>query len=212
MCEAISSPRPSGQHRREALSSIILAVISCEAFINELPELAKPWQESPKSPGWLKGLAAILGEAEESHASIESKYHLAKFVFTGQPFDKGATPFQDFALLIDIRNIMVHAKPLEASLEKNDQGEFFWSKPPLMRRLQAARIVGVDENLKQAANSNNADKLIADMVSQISSQDVALWACRAASAMVNSIIDSVPGDFDFRAVLELAYRKEFQIA
>jgi hypothetical protein len=41
----------------------------------------------------------MLGEAEKSRTSIESKYHLAKFVLSGQPFDKGANPFQTFCII-----------------------------------------------------------------------------------------------------------------
>lgn len=207
MCQAISAPVNSVQHRREALASIVLAAISCESFINELAQLAVP---GPKAPGWLTTLRSILEEAEESHASIESKYLLTKFILTGQPFDKGALPFQDFALLIDVRNMLVHAKPVEANLERNDKDEYIWTKPPLMRRLQSARILGVDDSLKEAARRNNAEKLIADMFAQVSSQPVALWACRAASAIVNDILSSIPNDSPLLVVAELGYRRDFQ--
>ena len=63
----------------------------------------------------------MLGEAEKSRTSIESKYHLEEFVLSGEPFDKGANPFQTFALLIDARNLIVHAKPLEAVIRKNER-------------------------------------------------------------------------------------------
>jgi hypothetical protein len=175
-----------------------------------LGELART-PSNADAPGWIKALGDILGEAEKSHASIELKYQLAKFTLTGQPFDKGALPFQDFALLIEIRNILVHQKPLEASLEKNDSGEFVWTKPPSMRRLHAARIIGVDDSLKDAATRNNADKLIADMVAQISSQAVAQWACRAAAGMVNALLDSVPEGSKLALLMHFAYRREFQL-
>ncbi len=208
-CQAIP-PAPMGQHEREALSSIVLAVISCESFINELPEIAKQWSSDARRPGWLKAVTQMLEQAEQSRASIESKYQLAKFIFTAEPFDKGAMPFQDFALLIEVRNILIHAKPLEVSLERDDNGEFVWKTPLLMRRLQAARIVGVAENLKDAVKRNNADKLIADMLSQISSKAVALWACRTASATVNAVLNSVPSDSSLARYLEHVYRKDFQ--
>jgi len=42
----------------------------------------------------------MLGEAEKSRTSIESKYHLEEFVLSGEPFDKGANPFQTFATFV----------------------------------------------------------------------------------------------------------------
>jgi hypothetical protein len=208
MCQGISTPSGHAQHNREALASIVLAAISSESFINELAEAAVL---APEPPAHLKALGTMLAEAEKSRVSVESKYHLAKFVLTGEPFDKGASPYQEFALLIDLRNRLLHSKPLEAKLVRNDEGEFVWTEPPLMRRLQSARIVHVDNTLKEAAKRNNADVLIADMLHQVSSQGVALWACRAVSAIVNNLLDSLPTGSQCAALAEIAYRRSFQI-
>lgn len=125
------------QVRRDALVTIVLATISTEAFINEFHHLAKD-QSGPAAPGWINALGDVLGEAEESRASIESKYQLARFILTGQPFDRGASPFQDFALLISVRNLIVHAKPQEATVQKDAHGKLTWVEPRIMHRLESA--------------------------------------------------------------------------
>ena len=55
--------------------------------------------------------AQIMGDAEEDHASIDFKLRLAHWIVTGRPMDKGSKPYQDFALLMRLRNDLVHTKP-----------------------------------------------------------------------------------------------------
>jgi len=92
--------------------------MSAEAFINEIPQLAAEAAGDSTEPGWVKAMGEIVGAAEESHAPIESKYHLASLVLTGHVFDKGVQPFQDFKILVDLRNLVVHTKPGEAIRQK----------------------------------------------------------------------------------------------
>jgi hypothetical protein len=106
----------------------LLAVISAETLVNELPQFAENWiqamaarKEKQEAPGWLKALAEILIEAEESKASLKSKYQLTKFILSGEPFDTGAQIFQNFALLVDLRNTIVHAKSKDAVMRKDEK-------------------------------------------------------------------------------------------
>jgi hypothetical protein len=210
MCRAISAPQDSPVHQREALASILLAFFSTEAFINELGQLAEfVARDRADLPGWIATLASILEEAENSRSPIESKYVLAHFILTGRPFDRAAQPFQDFALLTDVRNVLVHRKPLDARLEKDESGVYKWSEPKLMRQLQSAKIIQATDSLRKAAERNKADTLIADAVGQVSTQAVAAWACRTAAAIVNAIIDGIPSG-SFRALVETMYRMYFR--
>jgi hypothetical protein len=197
------------QARRSSLISIILATISTEAFINELHHLAHN-QSDASAAGWVNALSEILNEAEKSRASIESKYQLAKFILTGQPFDRGSSPFQQFSLLVDLRNLIVHVRPQQALL-KNDNGRYVWVSPPIMTRLQAAGIISVDDYIKQAASQNNAEGVIADVLAQVSTEAVAGWACITAATIVNAILDALPQSL-FKVGADIAYRKDFSAA
>jgi hypothetical protein len=195
----------------EALSSILLAVISCEGFINELAALARHIIIVDKGPAWLKALGEMLDQAEDSRASTESKFQLVKFILTGEPFDKGAKPFQDFATLIEIRNALVHAKPSAATLERDGKGNILWTRPKLLQRLQSSNVIRVEEEFKALLEErSDIEILTTNTTAQLTSKTVAVWACRTVSATVNAILDSVPSDSSFASTLETDYRKRFQ--
>jgi len=202
-----SAASPPIQARRDALVAIVLATISTEAFINELHHGAET-QSGPTAPGWINALGDVLDEAETSRASIESKYQLARIILTGQPFERGASPFQDFALLISVRNLIVHARPQEAKIQKAADGKLVWVEPKIMCRLQASKIIGVSESLTSAASTLGADTIVSDLLAEISAHSVAKWACRAAAGVVNGLLDAIHQS-QFRAFMEVAYRKDF---
>lgn len=199
-------PRYSIEGRRETLASILYAVISAEAFINELHHLTRGWNK-PDAFGWVKALVDLLEEAEKSRASLESKYQLAMFILSGEPFDRGAAPFQEFALLIAVRNLIVHAKPLVATLSKNASGKYIWTEPKIMVRLQSAGVVPVPDDLTDLADHTSAQALSADVLGHISTEVTALWACTAAAGIVNGVLEAIPDPFG--ATMKFLYR-EFQ--
>ena len=53
------------------------------------------------------------------------------------------------------------------------------------------------------------ESVITDLVTQISTQATAKWACRAASEIVNAVLDALPDEPS--PVTELLYRKSFMI-
>ena len=128
------------QARRGCLASVIFSAMSTEAFINELQQLAVDAACDSAEPGWVKVLGEVLEEAEDARVSIEFKYHIAKLVLSGQAFDKGSQPFQDFALLVSLRNHVVHAKPEEAVRRKEAHGAVNW-ETKIMSRLQSRGVV-----------------------------------------------------------------------
>lgn len=207
-CQELSAAGlTSAQIQRRSLAAILFSTISTEAFINELHHQSCFWAGEVNPPGWTKALCEVLGEAEKARASIESKYHLAKYILSGEPFDRGAAPFQTFALLIDIRNLIVHAKPLEAIVRKNEHGKYVWSEPKVMVRLQEMNVVNTQD--LQIAIAHNPDRIVADLVVQISTQATAKWACKAASGIVSAMLDAVP--VDFARITDVLYRDSFII-
>ena len=98
----------------DALLSIVMAAASTEAFVNEFSEYAPLVCGELLSEAILAPLAAcadVLREMEESRAPVTSKYLIASLALVGRSFDKGAAPFQDFKLLIDLRNAVMHVRP-----------------------------------------------------------------------------------------------------
>jgi hypothetical protein len=102
----------------DANVAIILAAASTEAFINELAELvaiymASPLRKSPPMPPQLPGFAEAMNEIEGSHGSVKLKYLIASQTLRGEMFDKGAPPYQDFDILVKLRNDHMHLKPID---------------------------------------------------------------------------------------------------
>ena len=100
-------PRKGGQ--RSALVSIIFSVIALESFINEMAEQAQ--NMSPTQPAEVGTFAQIMGDADEDHASLDFRVRLAHWIMTGRMMDRGSQPYQDFTLLIWLRNDLVHTRP-----------------------------------------------------------------------------------------------------
>ena len=100
-----------------ALSAILLSAAASEAFINELAEFAS--QNRTPEVNWDGDVeyAALLGDvmavAENSHVDLFGKFQLAHRIMADAPVDSGRAPFQDFALLIRVRNFLLHLKEPE---------------------------------------------------------------------------------------------------
>jgi hypothetical protein len=115
--QGITTPLRQGG-RSEALVSIVFAAASLEAFLSEAVYLAEsaeqkgPVQKAPV-PRFVSTFARVMEDAEESKASIESKFHLAHLVLTGNAYDMSTAPYQDFSLLVAARNALVHFKSRE---------------------------------------------------------------------------------------------------
>ncbi len=194
--------------RREALASILFATISTETFINELHHSAEEWTDHPLASDRIRALAELLQEAEKTHSSIEAKYQLAKFILSGEVFERGSAPFQEFALLNDVRNVIVHQKPLVAILRRNGEGRFGWAEPKIMVRLEGAGVVEVSGSLAELASHTTDEAIGVDLVGQISTFAVASWACKAASGIVNGILDAFPEEFGGTAHF---YKEDFKL-
>jgi hypothetical protein len=61
-------------------------------------------------------LGQILTEVEAANAQVSLKYTLTHFALTGKPVNRGMSPFQDFALLVRVRNALV---PVHAACYAN---------------------------------------------------------------------------------------------
>jgi hypothetical protein len=123
---------------------------------------------------------------------------LALGTLGGHVYDKGAQPFQDFKLLIDLRNAIVHNKPRDTFLFTPD-GEFMRVEPPpIVKRLEGKNILAEFEG-------PNCESWI-DL---ISTQAVARWACNTSVEMVKSVMHAVPEGF-FRRRLNFLYSECFQ--
>jgi hypothetical protein len=167
----------------EPLISIVFAAAAGEAFVNEIGELASHpiVPDLGPEPDQVRSLAGLLSEVEDVRASTNLKYLLTKLALTGKTFDKGANPYQDFAILMDLRNSLMHLK--FDRIESIRINEVCVHAPRVVSKLLSRNV------LAQFEDDNNA---IASWVLRVSTPAVARWACNATARIVKDIVESIP--------------------
>ncbi len=170
----------------DPLVAVVFAVLALETFITELGELADMarFADTPS----VALLATLLAELERSHVQIKVKYQLAATVF-GKPFDKGKQPFQDFDVLVDVRNQLIHLKPRDGFLI----GGGFVPYEDVVKRLRGKKLLA-----EKDGNEWNGPWTL-----KISTRATARWACQTCIAMARSLLEVLPACGYFEAVNRL---------
>jgi len=151
----------------DSVVAVLLAATSTEAFINELGTRlslsCRP--DTPTLEVW-GSLGACLEKLESQRATLKAKYLIASKLLPGGAFKKGAAPFQDFSLLIDVRNHFAHPKvqqELPAFIHDFSQRGFLYNRPR--------------DNPK-----------LAGWLFQLETPHIATWACRAARGIIWGVV------------------------
>ncbi len=174
--EIKTDPRIGGQG--SALISVVFSVIALESFLNEITEHARQLSEhQPAIEGHpeIVLFAQIMGDAEEAHARLESKFTLANWILSGRSINRGSQPYQDFALLMRLRNDLVHTKTnklFDYGTMTNEEAH-----RELMNRFRNKNI------LADATATGSWTHLI-------QTKAVAEWSCRTAASVVVDLCSS----------------------
>jgi hypothetical protein len=174
--------------QRPALISVVFSVIALESFMNEMTDYAQdmtdyqPFVEGPEAVLF----AQVMGDAEESHARLESKFTLAKWILSGRNVDRGGQTYQDFALLTRLRNDLVHTKPNKPFIHGVTTNEE--AHGALLKRFKDKHIL---------ANDN----VTGSWTYLVQTKAVAEWSCRTAAHVVNDLCSAVPQN-NFKTVLD----------
>lgn len=170
----------SDAYARDATVAVLLAAASTEAFINEFTECILLYQKSKNCQDLvtpeLGNCAAILKEVERDRGSINQKYLWASHLLSGKPFDKGSNPYQDFKMLIDLRNGLMHLKP-DDELKYDGHG---------------AIIITPSQNVQTLQQRKFARKGNAAGFNLIQTDKIAAWACDTARNIILAILKMVP--------------------
>lgn len=168
-------------HRQnEALVSIVFAALALEAFINEIPELAKCEKQAGSTEAFLDKLIDAIDESPSNKKTTQDKFMQASKALDS-PFDKGHKLYQNFADLFKLRDCLVHLKPQDR-IEEGEDGEIKYFGRELTQRFRSKGIFLEDTSVES-------------ITLKLSTAKAALWACNTASAMVNSILDKLPSSF-----------------
>lgn len=176
---ALKAAERSKIDRRESISAIILSAISFEAFINELEDTLSRYV-SDKDPISLKTLKYFLRDLEDGKASIKLKVHSIFYILTQSIPKKGELPYQDFSLLIDLRNYFVHSKPETFiwDVDKTDKG---YDHHKLLKKLASRKVIKLPKSGQRQSSSQ-----------YILCHEVADWACVTVEKMIKEIVAVIP--------------------
>ena len=191
--------------RDENLIAIVFSVLAVEGFLNDLSTLDGSRDEQPSivdCDDRLKSLQRVLTIAEEANLHSLDKLKLAHEIL-GKPIDFGRQPVQDYQLLKQLRDAIVHPKPSSTTMVTEvtsppSPPKFLQSKDKLIRALQSRDLLATDPS-----------GLGQGFLYWLNRRKLAQWAVETASAIVTMTIESLPrGDFRLGVAL-LLYRDFF---
>jgi len=167
--------------------AIILAAASTEAFINELAELSS----TPQLPGdqlvpELLSFEKAWREIEANRGSIRLKYLVASQLLSGRMFDKGAGPYQDWAMLLELRDRHMHLKAQSIESAGSDSG-----LGPVVRHPDPVR------QLQQRGIARANSREVISWMQALQTSKVADWACRSALGIIDAVLEMVPESTGF---------------
>jgi hypothetical protein len=157
-----------------ALVSLVFSVVAIEAFLNEAAEMATGFLDIPSEPQGVALFVECMADAERS--SLESKLALANWTLAGKKLDRGTQPYQDFALLVRLRNDLVHFKANEAYGQSATPEEFHKA---LIQRFGSRNLLADDMELGSWTYA-------------IETKAVANWCCKTAACVVVDFVSKVP--------------------
>ena len=160
----------------DTVSAIIISATATEAFINELSHMLITMDmlgriTIPTIPVDWKGIGEFLEQLEEAHAPVVAKYLLSSILLPKNSLRKGEQPYQDFNMLIDMRNDFVHPR--------SQTGE-----PKYFKKF-------VD---KGWVYNKKTDKIkLVGWMNQLRTPQIARWACRAAHDIIYNLVERFNG-------------------
>lgn len=175
----------SSSNKDAPIVSIIFSVIALEAFINESGTLAK-MVPTAKRQKIIDAFATVMGELEDRKESLILKYHMALLVFSGSTWDEGSQPFQDFKILVSLRNNIAHKKAdkweTKANKSKSYKERSLEQYPKFIKQLY-------QKNLVKLPNESDSWPEI------LTQKEVAEWACLTAKLITEDFFKIVPDGY-----------------
>jgi hypothetical protein len=176
--KSIKAPLRQGL-QQPALTSIVFSVIALEAFVNEATEVAADYLAYANEPQVVTAFVEFMSDAERARMSLESKFILSNWILSGKRLARGEPAYQDFSLLLGLRNDLVHFKP-------NAVIDLSHASPDEMHQ----RVVGKFRSKNILATGTESP--LTPWTQLITTKAVALWSCRTAAQMVVDFVQKVP--------------------
>ena len=115
---------------------------------------------------------------ERSKGQTELKYMMASQVLSGRMFDRGSAPLQDVRTLFDLRNMIMHPKPVAQNVKRRDSTRISSEMPAKIRTLQTWGLRAGTEG--------------GSWFAVLQTYEMAAWACETARSIMRTTIAMLP--------------------
>lgn len=172
----------SSSDAQESLVAIMFSCAALESFINESYEPIRYLKRDDILPGIIE-YATMMQAMVLGREQLKCKYDKALLHFSGTSQHKGAQPYQDFKILVNIRNSVLHNKP-DTFTKKFNTNE----PPPLKQINDHPKFI---RQLKSNKIIDNTD-FHCNWIDLIMSEKVSQWAFSTTNKMIGKLISSAP--------------------
>jgi hypothetical protein len=173
------SSQVENKSHNDALVAVLFSTATLESYMSQAVFFAQMWSNRhPK----IKVFAQFMGELESRDAgsSLKTKYYMAHWIICGTPLDRGKLTYQDFDLLVDMRNALMHLKPDKYNSQKIRK---------ILSRLKNRKLI--PDNLVPNYNPNIPEQRTV-WVHYVSTATIAKWACNTAAEMIQEFWKNAP--------------------
>jgi hypothetical protein len=176
---------------------VVFAAASLEALINEVSELAElevqvaTENDRRDSDEPLRAFAEAMSEVERSRGTIQLKFIVASLILKGRPYRKGLQPFQDFSLLMTLRNAIMHQRP--QTFARIGENEVQVNFDGVLNELSARGLV-----------KRPPPNTVTSLLGEAGKPNVARWAVNTAADMAQSFLSLFPEPFKSDVLIDQA--------
>jgi hypothetical protein len=165
------------QNEQEALVAVVFSALAIEGFVNHMILMGSYLSEDPPHEE-IRALASIMKDIEDQKGtSLGLKIQMAFYILTRRGLDCGSLPYQDFSLLVDLRNQLVHSRPEKVEWPPRTD----WEPHRLVQRLVLRKVM-------PKPPGGQAPQFQA----VVCRYDIARWAYNVGVEMMNFLTDAVP--------------------
>ncbi|MCK5707234.1 MAG: hypothetical protein KAI43_06225 [Candidatus Aureabacteria bacterium] len=130
-----SIERAKNGDEHESIPSILLSTIGFESFCNEMIEITLSQLKEPSDK-----IKEQFNEITSRTCKIRDKYKILYRILSNKSIDASSSIYDDFILLFDLRNELIHRKPEKCEWDPNDP-ERTYSVHPLIKRFVTKNII-----------------------------------------------------------------------
>ncbi len=155
----------------------VFAVAAVETFVYELGEEA--FRSEDKVHGeFFRGLGKLVRDMEESRFQLPVKLDWIARYLTGKRARGESGAFQDFEILVRLRNTIIHLKDSEETCWYEDGSIDVKGTPKIVDQLQSKGVIPPD--------------YMPSWIVAISDRKVAEWSCETAIRLVEALLGMLP--------------------